>query len=533
MADPRDFGAPPPASFFALPPPAAAPQAHGPVPLGVSGSGSGGIAGLGGAASVPFAQLQAQNAAAAAASAPSPPAALRPPPPLGAGVGPAQGAGVDPSASIQISGNPVIDRALYQQAMKGGGGFSPAHEDKTTRSEKGTFVDDKALSNRERAEQSSAAFEARDLDIQAQQKAQEADAANQAGGFAEEMHRNLQAAHATTRQQVDDVYGAMRDHLSAATQEVDPNRFWHNAGTGKKIGLAATMLLGGAGNRGGNNAAMGLVNQAIGQDIDSQKAAIAANGAKFSQLGELHKLARERFGDETAAEHAIYDAGLERTKHHVSRIAAASGSDQIRNRADAVNTKLTEAQLGRREELGRRLYDQNYAYHAAQRGGGGGLNFGQLLQLGNLSQKTQSEQAQIAAAQAKARGGVPEPIVLGNGQVISDVHPSVRPEELTQLQKQAQANADARAALDRLESTSPFRRAPGAGLVGANRGVDFDSARYAESSAVGSGQGQASEAQLRDAREQFGGLFNQSAIAAARRDLDAKDANLARAARKR
>lgn len=110
-----------------------------------------------------------------------------------------------------------------------------------------------------------------------------------------------------------------------ASQQVDPNRYWHNKSTGSKIlagiGLLASGM--GSGTTGQPNLALGVINKAIDNDIDAQK-----NAQNVTM--NLWKMNREKMGSNLAADAAAKSQQLEIVKYIIAKNMAQSKSDMAR-----------------------------------------------------------------------------------------------------------------------------------------------------------------------------------------------------------
>lgn len=95
--------------------------------------------------------------------------------------------------------------------------------------------------------------------------------------------------------------GVENDNLmqEVASSKIDPQQFFHNMGTGQKIGTALALVLGGVGSglTGGPNIAHEMLKDAVNKDIESQKINL---GKKESLLGRN----LEKYRDMTLAQHA-------------------------------------------------------------------------------------------------------------------------------------------------------------------------------------------------------------------------------------
>lgn len=97
--------------------------------------------------------------------------------------------------------------------------------------------------------------------------------------------------------------------------KVDPNRVFHNASTGQKIGMFIGLALAG-------KAAPELVNQIVTRDIDAQKNDISNIGRKLDAQQNLYTEMRQRFGDSRQAELASRMVMLDNVKLRMEQTAA-------------------------------------------------------------------------------------------------------------------------------------------------------------------------------------------------------------------
>lgn len=124
--------------------------------------------------------------------------------------------------------------------------------------------------------------------------------------------------------------------------EVDPGRYWAKRGTGGTVMAILGVALGGfaAGLRGGENQALRSIEAAIDRDIDAQKATAAAQRGKVADQRGLLAEMRATFGDERQAELATRAAYLQKVKFDLDSLAARSGSEETKARAEAMRGEL-------------------------------------------------------------------------------------------------------------------------------------------------------------------------------------------------
>jgi hypothetical protein len=126
-----------------------------------------------------------------------------------------------------------------------------------------------------------------------------------------------------------EINGAVDDLKSS---KIDPQRVWHNMGTGQKIGMALSMALGafGASLTHGPNFAKEMFDKKVDDDIASQKEEIAKRkdlvGLKNNQLAQL----MQRGLDERQAESALRMQKLQGFDMQIKQQMAQSGTAQAK-----------------------------------------------------------------------------------------------------------------------------------------------------------------------------------------------------------
>jgi hypothetical protein len=127
---------------------------------------------------------------------------------------------------------------------------------------------------------------------------------------------------------------------------LDPNRYLNNMSTPAKISTGIALVLGGigAGLTGGKNPAADFLQNAINQDIDSQK-------NDQSKKMNLWKLNRESYGDEEKANIATQNQLATGLQAKIAQAAAgAQGSQAKYNAEDAIN-KIEQQKIANRQRL--------------------------------------------------------------------------------------------------------------------------------------------------------------------------------------
>jgi hypothetical protein len=106
-------------------------------------------------------------------------------------------------------------------------------------------------------------------------------------------------------------------------QKVDPNRFWHTAGTGSKIAAGIALALGGigAGLTHGPNQALQMIDKLTERDIEAQK-------TNIGQKNNLFNMNLRRYQDQQMADHATRLQMNEALQSQIRLSAAKSGSMQ-------------------------------------------------------------------------------------------------------------------------------------------------------------------------------------------------------------
>lgn len=126
------------------------------------------------------------------------------------------------------------------------------------------------------------------------------------------------------------------------TQKIDPTRVWSNMSTGNRVLAGISIFLGGVagGMQGTENRALGIIQDAVNKDIDSQKADI---GKKQNMLS-LNMAKYNNINDAAAATKAQL---LSITQAQINQSAAKMGSKQALAAAQVANAQidLQKAQL--------------------------------------------------------------------------------------------------------------------------------------------------------------------------------------------
>lgn len=132
---------------------------------------------------------------------------------------------------------------------------------------------------------------------------------------------------------------AKDDSLFKAYQEqkIDPNRYYHNMGTGSKIAAAIGMVLSGAGSgvTGQQNMAATLIQNAVERDINAQK---SDKESKYN----LWKMNREALGNDMAANLATQNQIYTGLKYNLMKAESQFKGPEAAARAQAANALLDQ-----------------------------------------------------------------------------------------------------------------------------------------------------------------------------------------------
>lgn len=123
--------------------------------------------------------------------------------------------------------------------------------------------------------------------------------------------------------------------------KIDPNRIFHEMGTGRSIGAAIAVALGGigqglmvaAGAKGATNPAMDVINKAIDRDIDAQR-------FNITKKMNTYRMYMDQFRDEMAARMAVKADYLDTAAAQVDATKAKYGSKIDAARLDQLSGQL-------------------------------------------------------------------------------------------------------------------------------------------------------------------------------------------------
>jgi hypothetical protein len=153
---------------------------------------------------------------------------------------------------------------------------------------------------------------------------------------------------------------AMRTKQDAAIAElaatkISPDNYWANKSTGQKIGIGIAMIMGafGAATTGKNSAA-DVINKAIDQDLDTQKANYAAKkgavGEMDSAYAKLHGVYKDEIAATAAAKAELLTQAMVKLQSSAAKFkgdtataAATSALGQLQTLKDAETLKLQQS----------------------------------------------------------------------------------------------------------------------------------------------------------------------------------------------
>jgi hypothetical protein len=159
----------------------------------------------------------------------------------------------------------------------------------------------------------------KDIDVAAG-KAQ----ANREAGYIQAVSQNQQDA----QQKYNDIAGHVKDFDQFMAQnKIDPNHYVESMGTGKKVGTALSLFLGGLGTiNGGTNPALDFLNRQIDRDIDAQK-------ARSEQARTVYGAYKDLYGEGVAANNATKATMLDIYTHQANQVAAQLGTPMAAQKA--------------------------------------------------------------------------------------------------------------------------------------------------------------------------------------------------------
>ena len=153
---------------------------------------------------------------------------------------------------------------------------------------------------------------------------------------------------------------AMRTKQDAAITElaatkISPDNYWANKSTGQKIGIGIAMIMGAFGAaKTGVNSAADVINKAIDQDLDTQKANYAAKkgavGEMDSAYAKLHGVYKDEIAATSAAKAELLNQAMIKLQSNAAKFkgdtataAATSALGQLQSLKDAETLKLQQS----------------------------------------------------------------------------------------------------------------------------------------------------------------------------------------------
>jgi len=140
-----------------------------------------------------------------------------------------------------------------------------------------------------------------------------------------------------------------------AATKISPDNYWANKSTGQKIGIGIALIAGafGAANT-GKNSAVEVIDKAIDQDIDTQKANYAAKkgavGEMDSAYAKLHGVYKDEVAATAAAKAELLNQAMIKLQSNAAKFkgdaataAATSALGQLQSLKDAETLKLQQS----------------------------------------------------------------------------------------------------------------------------------------------------------------------------------------------
>jgi hypothetical protein len=224
----------------------------------------------------------------------------------------------------------MMGSARVQQPPASGGGVPIPMSDNGLA--KARRAEGDAITEQYRVGQEKAAAEAGYRD-QANQDAQAQEAKRQAF---EQRAAQVRDAHMQAFQKA-------TDDLAAVNTKVDPGRLWASKDTPDKLAAAIGIFFGGIG--GGSNQALGIVQQAIQDDIAAQRDHVQANlekgKAKMAGAQTMYGMALQSLGDERAAYAATSAAAKQMLLDRIDQLDAKYRSPELKAKADQARAQIS------------------------------------------------------------------------------------------------------------------------------------------------------------------------------------------------
>ncbi len=281
----------------------------------------------------------------------------------------------------------------FARPQQGGGGVIPGGwqgSERSTTTKKGYEV----------------AEPAKEAAVQAVSSEQAAAAAGQDAGIAKanaesayfDRHAALQADHvkeAVRRQdehaqRFDQEFGKLtqiRDDVSNG--KIDPNQYMNSKEGLPALAIGLSVMLGAVSQSlgGGENPGLKMVNDAIGRNIDAQKANLAEKRGKIGDQRNLLGDMRAQFGDSDKAEQATWLLYLDKAKSELASEMAKATIPEVKAKYAGAIAEIDKSSAARQERWSKDANDsivteQHERYRPAQ-AAGGGVNEHEIIVEGN------------------------------------------------------------------------------------------------------------------------------------------------------
>lgn len=129
---------------------------------------------------------------------------------------------------------------------------------------------------------------------------------------------------------------------SLSQASMDPDRFWSSRSTGQKIAGLLAIGLGGfvQGARGGGNAGLDIINQAIDRDLKAQEFDFTSRRNAADGKQTAFALAMQKYGNQDAARAMARAASIDAAQAQLGQMRALYAGTDAANRADAAMAQL-------------------------------------------------------------------------------------------------------------------------------------------------------------------------------------------------
>lgn len=154
------------------------------------------------------------------------------------------------------------------------------------------------------------------------------------------------------------------DDAEKAGSELDPDRYWHQMSTGKKIGNIISIALSGIGNvfqakaiaNGAKlgpirNGAMDMIDSAIDRDIEMQKTALAAKQKGVQTREGIYSAARQAGADEMQATVLTRDRYLGKVDRDLEVQIAHANSEESKQAGERLRAQVQQQQATEKQKL--------------------------------------------------------------------------------------------------------------------------------------------------------------------------------------